>query len=256
MSFDPNIHHRRSIRLKGYDYAQAGLYFVTICVQNRANIFGHISNGEMKLSYLGKIAAEEWLNTLAIRDNIALAEYIVMPNHIHGIIEIKFAKIKTESIGAFKSPSQTIGAIIRGYKGATTKKIKEIIRNNKDFLIGKSNSDSFSDSSKDFDFRDFDSSNKIDSRDIDSPPNIGSSPNFDSPPNFDSSPNLDFPPSTGELQFAPTELSKIDLSKSIWQRDYYENIIRDEKAYLNISNYIINNPKKWEADKFFKKNTP
>ena len=54
MPYNPNIHHRRSIRLKGYDYSQVGLYFVTICVQNRANIFGDVVNGEMMLNEYGK----------------------------------------------------------------------------------------------------------------------------------------------------------------------------------------------------------
>ncbi len=90
MPYNPHIHHRRSIRLKGYDYAQTGLYFVTICVQERACLFGEIENGEMKLNIYGQIAWQEWQATEKIRNNTALHEFIVMPNHIHGIIEILF----------------------------------------------------------------------------------------------------------------------------------------------------------------------
>lgn len=190
IKYNPKYHHRRSIRLKGYDYGQAGLYFITLCVQNRENIFGKVEKGEMILNEFGKIANEEWLNTSEIRKNISLGEFIIMPNHFHAIIQIDYQiATKENNIGKFKSPSNTIGAIIRGYKGATTKKIKEIIRNNS--------------------------------------------------------------PSTGELKFAPTAPTAltIGLSKSIWQRNYWEHIIRDENAYNRISQYIINNPQKWENDK-------
>lgn len=197
MPFNPNIHRRRSIRLKGYDYAQAGLYFITICCQDRACLFGEIKYGKMILNTFGKIAWEEWLATEKIRDNTRLHEFIVMPNHIHGIIEIIFKKNAADSeIGKFQSPSQTIGAIIRGYKIATIKKIKDRILN------------------------------------------LGSS---------------------GELQFASTGIDSTELASKkkiikldfkIWQRNYYEIIIRDENAYENISNYIINNAAKWDNDKF------
>src|SRR5690606_9254532 len=125
--YDPNIHHRRSIRLKGYDYAKEGLYFITLYVQNREHIFGKIKNGKMILNPYGQIAHEEWLNTGNIRDNVALHEFIVMPDHFHAIIEILFHKGKEGESGKFRSPSQTVGSIIRGYKIATIKKIKAFI---------------------------------------------------------------------------------------------------------------------------------
>lgn len=87
--YNPNIHHRRSIRLKGYDYSQAGLYFITICCQDRICRFGHVEKGEMKLNPFGQIAYDEWANTENIRNNVVIHEFIIMPNHIHGIIEIK-----------------------------------------------------------------------------------------------------------------------------------------------------------------------
>ena len=84
----PNIDHRRSIRLKGYDYSQCGAYFVTICTQNRECLFGDVRNAEMVLDDAGKIAREEWIRTGEIRKNIELDKYIVMPKHLHGIIFI------------------------------------------------------------------------------------------------------------------------------------------------------------------------
>jgi len=90
MKYDPQKHHRRSIRLKGYDYTQPGAYFVTFCTYQRDEILGEVFHGEMKLSALGKIVQEEWFRTAQIRDEIQLFddEFIVMPNHGHGIIRI------------------------------------------------------------------------------------------------------------------------------------------------------------------------
>jgi len=142
MNYNPDIHHRRSIRLKGYDYSQAGLYFVTICTQDRECIFGEIIDdcrGTMHraLNEYGRIAEKEWIKTSEIRSNIHLDVFVIMPNHIHGII-----RINGDPVGAycntplspnmnqssFKSPSNNIGAIIRGYKSSVTKQIN-ILRN-------------------------------------------------------------------------------------------------------------------------------
>jgi REP element-mobilizing transposase RayT len=87
MPYNPQIHHRRSIRLKGYDYSQAGLYFITICTQNRECLFGEIRSPEMILNDAGNIANECWLVIPNHFPNVVLHEFIVMPNHIHGIVE-------------------------------------------------------------------------------------------------------------------------------------------------------------------------
>lgn len=80
--------NRKSIRLKGYDYSQAGLYFVTICTQNRAHLFGNIKNGEMILNDAGKMVETEWMKLTDRYKNIQLHEYVVMPNHFHAIFQI------------------------------------------------------------------------------------------------------------------------------------------------------------------------
>jgi len=87
MVSNPDIHHRRSIRLKGYDYSQTGLYFITICTQNRLCLFGEIENGEMILNNAGIMIEHQWQELIYHFDNIKLHEFIVMPNHFHGIIE-------------------------------------------------------------------------------------------------------------------------------------------------------------------------
>ena len=88
MKFDPKIHHRRSIRLQGYDYSQAGAYYVTIVAHGRERLFGEIVNGEMMLNDVGRIVLEEWQRTPDIRKEIELDVVVAMPNHFHGILHI------------------------------------------------------------------------------------------------------------------------------------------------------------------------
>ena len=87
MKYDPNKHRRRSSRLKGYDYSQSGAYFVTICADRRQCIFGDVVDGQMRLNRYGKIVADEWRKSSSIRE-IELDEWVVMPNHFHGIVII------------------------------------------------------------------------------------------------------------------------------------------------------------------------
>ena len=181
--YNPNIHHRRSIRLKGYNYAQAGFYFITICCQDRACLFGDVVDGEMKLNDSGKIANGCWMEIPDHFPNAVLHKHIVMPNHIHGIIELKSESVGTENFpphknvandtvgtnnhSSLRSPSKTIGSIIRGFKIGVTKWMRQ-------------NTDVY----------------------------------------------------------------------DVWQRNYYEHIIRNEQSYQTITKYIINNPLKWAEDKF------
>ncbi len=133
-------HHRHSIRLAGYDYASEGGYYITIVTQGRVCLFGEVINGEMQLNDFGRIVHEEWFNTVRLRPNVELLEdeFMVMPNHIHGIIwieddgrdgkNVNFMGNNRQTAGAYshtplQSPSGTIGAIIRGFKGAVTTRI-------------------------------------------------------------------------------------------------------------------------------------
>jgi len=88
MKFDPRIHHRRSIRLKGYDYRQAGGYFVTMVTQGRDALFGEVVNGEMILNDAGKMIVRWWLELPNKFPNVNVDIFVVMPNHFHGIIFI------------------------------------------------------------------------------------------------------------------------------------------------------------------------
>src|SRR5437773_396353 len=86
MKYNSEIHHRRSIRLRGYDYSRAGLYFITICTKDRECLFGKIADGEMVLNDAGKIAFDEWMKLPERFPNFDLDVFQIMPNHIHGII--------------------------------------------------------------------------------------------------------------------------------------------------------------------------
>ena len=138
MRFDPEKHHRRSIRLGGYDYSQAGAYFVTICTQDRQSLFGEIVEGEMRLNEYGWVVAEcwEWLDQRY--QHVDLDGWVVMPNHLHGVIMIDdvgrggsgrggsrtaptdMAKRKPlgRLIGAFKTVSAKQINNLRGMSGA------------------------------------------------------------------------------------------------------------------------------------------
>ena len=173
----------------------------------------------MILNQFGQIVKEEWEKTAEIRKNVTLHEYVIMTNHFHAILEILYSKKEKLKSGdseeskfgeaEFKSPSQTIGAIIRGFKGASTKRINSIIREGERGFSADSGKSLF---------------------------------------------GSDKESVTGELPFAPTGSgsdtgkSKSAAKGSIWQRNYYEHIIRNEKAYQNIRNYIIKNPSNWEKD--------
>jgi hypothetical protein len=88
MAFNPSTHHRRSIRLKGYDYSWTGWYYVTICTYQRVCLFGKIAGDQIQLHEIGKVVEEEWLKTPIIRAGIELDNYVIMPNHLHGILII------------------------------------------------------------------------------------------------------------------------------------------------------------------------
>ena len=103
MRYDPARRNRKSIRLKGYDYSQAGFYFVTICCYQRQCLFGEIVDGVMQLNQYGEIVKKEWTRSPLIRQEIKLDKYVVMPNHFHGIVIIHpvGANGETLSVGGF-----------------------------------------------------------------------------------------------------------------------------------------------------------
>ena len=94
MSYDPDKHHRRSIRLRGYDYAQPGAYFVTIATHEKQSMFGEVEDGQMRLNEAGRMI-ERWQAELTNKfPSVETDEYVVMPNHFHGIVVIDRAMVQ------------------------------------------------------------------------------------------------------------------------------------------------------------------
>lgn len=88
MKYNPDIHHRHSIRIKQFNYSKPGIYFITICTQNRENILSKIINKDVILTNNGKIVEREIIKTQEIRKNVKVNDYVIMPNHVHFVIEI------------------------------------------------------------------------------------------------------------------------------------------------------------------------
>ena len=96
---DTAIHHRRSIRLKGYDYSQSGFYFVTLVAYQRQCLFGEIADGLMHLSNEGEIVGRVWSELPRHFPHIAMGEFVIMPNHLHGVIVIQQGEASAQSKG-------------------------------------------------------------------------------------------------------------------------------------------------------------
>ncbi len=147
--FDPKLHHRRSVRLQGYDYSQAGAYFVTIVTHQRECLFGEIAGGNMRLNEAGKIVQWEWLNLSQRFDYVELGAFVVMPNHFHGLVtchetagatrqgktnassnktpsyDMAFESIEGSPLPRGPKPA-SLGAIIAQFKSRATKRLWKI----------------------------------------------------------------------------------------------------------------------------------
>jgi REP element-mobilizing transposase RayT len=176
-------HHRRSIRLNGYDYTQLGSYFITICTHHRICLFGEIVTDAMHLNSIGQVAFREMAKLTQRFPNMLIDEAIIMPNHIHAIWQIQESKgtaaqspnqipnssrrVPTEQFG--KPVSGSIATMVRSYKSAVALRIHR-------------------------------------------------------------------------MRDAPTG--------PIWQRNYYEHIIRNEAEWQRIREYIQVNPSRWDTDEY------
>lgn len=174
MKYNAKEHKRKSIRLKGYDYSQTGAYFVTVCAHNHELLFGHIAEERMILNDAGKFANKCWLEIPEHFPHVTLDKFIVMPNHIHGIIIIDTMNdVGVQNVEPLRKQNKyqqiipkSIGSIIRGFKIGVTKW-------------------------------------------------------------FRSNTNI----------------------YNVWQRNYYEHIIRNEDGLNRIREYIINNTIQWQFDR-------
>jgi REP element-mobilizing transposase RayT len=188
-------HHRRSIRLQGYDYSQAGAYFVTICTQGRACLFGGIENDVMALNGYGGVVRDEWLKTAEIRAEIQTGEFVVMPNHFHGIVIIN-----ESSVGAIRELPEQAGAVI---------------------AVGA-----------------------IHESPLQSPPRLN-------PVGRQQRRQMTLSKIIGRFKMlAAKRINEIRQSPGVpvWQRNYYEHVIRNEADHGQIAEYIADNPRRWEVD--------
>lgn len=158
MKFDPKIHHRRSIRLQGYDYSQAGAYYVTVVAWRREHVFGDIINAEMQLNKFGQIVQYAWYDLPKHYPHVELDTFCIMPNHVHAII------VLNDNPVAKRHP---LSEVVRAFKSFSARRINSLRHS----------------------------------------------------------------------QGIP-----------VWQRNYYEHIIRNHEDYLSKSNYIMDNPLNWEND--------
>lgn len=175
--------NRQSHRLSGYDYSHSSAYFITIVSQDRVDRFGTVADNEMKLNDAGKMIQSVWMNIPQRFPIVKLDAFVIMPNHIHGIILLnndilsknddnrKLREVKGFPKGTL---SNSIGRIIQAYKSICTNRY---IKGVKMGLV-------------------------------------------------------------------------TPFRKRLWQRDYYDHIIRDEREYLALEEYIINNPQSWKDDRF------
>ena len=204
--YNPDIHHRRSIRLKGYDYSQSGLYFITLCTVDRTCMFGNVVEGKMQLNDIGQLVEQEWLNTINIRhDNVRLHNYIVMPNHFHAIIEIRRGESHSPQSHSPQSHSP------QSHSPQSHSSQPHSPQSHSPQTINEGNI------------------NKNDS------------------PQRMKSPSQ----TVGAIVRGFKGAVSRQLGYSIWQRNYYEHIIRTDASYRHISNYIENNPTKWQSDKLY-----
>jgi putative transposase len=153
MRFDPQKHHRRSIRLPEYDYGQPGAYFVTIVAWHRQCLFGRVVDGEMKLSSFGLVAKQQWEKLPNRFPNIELGAFIIMPNHMHAIIVITAGRGTAENQSdrdgeltrraptqeGFQKPVKgSIPTIVRSYKSAVSLRIN-LMRGTQDVPVWQRN---------------------------------------------------------------------------------------------------------------------
>ncbi|MFA6053734.1 MAG: transposase [Thermodesulfovibrionales bacterium] len=201
MTYNPEIHHRRSIRLKGYDYSQAGAYFVTVCAKDHACLFGDVEQGEMILNDAGNMIKTWWLAIPGKYRHVELDECMIMPNHFHGIIK---------NVGADQCVCPDLCLCHDPYVPENSNETREMGEHG--------DNGEYTDKGE----------------------HMGS-------------------PLPRIIQWFKTMTTNAYIKKvheklwppfngKLWQRNYYEHVIRTEKEFNQIREYIVNNPIQWELD--------
>lgn len=131
MPYDPLKHHRRSIRLPGYDYSQPGAYFVTIMTQHRAPVMGQIVDGVMILSPIGRIVEACWKRLPSHFARVTLDAFVVMPDHFHGLLILEPAEISAtvQTDGKIRGTRpESLAAVIQNFKAVSTRRVNQVRR--------------------------------------------------------------------------------------------------------------------------------
>ena len=113
-AYDPNKHHRRSIRLQGFDYTREGAYFVTVCTRNRGCLFGDVVEGEMRLNNAGRLVEAVWEGLSDHYPHVELDAWVIMPNHVHGIVML---------VRAANTMRHGLSEIVRAFKTFSARRI-------------------------------------------------------------------------------------------------------------------------------------
>lgn len=184
------IHRRHSLRLKGYDYTMAGAYFVTICTQDRACLFGDVVAGAMGLNAAGQMVAASWDGIAARFSGVEIDQFVVMPNHLHGILVLPDADAAASGAatrGAATRAAPTVGAPLVGTHRDTAARLGDIVGAFKSLATN------------------------------------------------------------GYIAGVKTS-GWPEFRGRLWQRNYYEHVIRDRAALDRIRRYVDDNPARWELD--------
>ena len=315
--YNPKIHHRRSIRLKGYDYSKAGAYFITTCCYHMTCLFGEVIDGTMILNDAGEMVHAQWLALKERFPNIELHEFVVMPNHFHGIINITSEtdvklNVKVNDV-AIKTSNEDIDlnnatveandtavgatlvvAIADEIIDVVDKDIVKIdddvdsVENASDFVQaqvqvqdehGEGNHEglprrdsllsNFTALNTDENMNDLSEQTQLVNKTIGRDSLLSNFIALKTDSLIENLTDLSeqkqpVNKTIGDMMDAFKSITTVEyirgvktlnwppFNRKVWERNYYEHIIRNQQAYEAISNYIVNNPKKWKQDKFRK----
>jgi len=260
MPYNPRIHHRRSIRFKVHDYTQPAAYFVTLCTHERAHLFGQVVDGAMQLNECGEIVRAEWFQTAVVRPYVVLNpdEFVVMPNHIHGIIWIvgndngddgvdNGGDARNDGSGGDTPRNDGDGRRDGGdgcrNGGDGCRNGGDGYRNGGDQSCGgtvvgaqRRCAPTFAPKNATF------------------PP--GATPTSTGRATRGATPTNVVPGSLGAIvrSFKSVVTRRINIMRNtpgapVWQRNYYEHIIRTDRALNAIRRYVADNPRRWHLDR-------
>lgn len=210
-------------RLPGWDYRNAGAYFITICTHNRVSVFGECQQGKMKLSTAGMIAQGCWYQIPFLNPHVALGAFVVMPNHVHGVLILDEMGNGGDGVG--NGNVETFDSNVSTLNGITSTVVSpnaapDFEPNDKTNMVGVS----INNDNKNLFYQNISPKSGSVSRVIQQYKTV----------------------CTKYIRLACPEIN------FEWQSRFYDHIIRNEVSFQNISNYILNNPKKWKEDRFYK----